>query len=99
MQFQLMRLKQIYLIALTTIDLLPEKRGVKDPKHWFIENKQTFVKGVMVIAEFSYNENVTISKVEKMFNNSDYFEKFALAPFFQKKNLLTQTILCYQLLC
>lgn len=59
------------------------KRGEKNLSTWFKESKESFSKGFMIVAGFSYNGKLKIKRVEKNVKiNSKYYQEHILSPIF-----------------
>ena len=66
-----------------------KKRGEKNTETLFRECRESFPKGFMVVAGFSYNGKLTIRKIEKNAKiNSKYYQDKILIPIFEKTSLL-----------
>ena len=63
-----------------------KKRGKKDYETWFKESRESFPKGFMVAAGFSYNGKLTIKRIEKNAKiNSIYYQEKILTPIFKEE--------------
>jgi len=59
------------------------KRGEKNLSTWFKESKESFSKGFMIVADFSYKGKLKIKRVEKNVKiNSKYYQEHILSPIF-----------------
>ncbi|GBN45107.1 hypothetical protein AVEN_138587-1 [Araneus ventricosus] len=63
-----------------------QKRREKYVETWFRQCKESFGKGFIIIAVFSYNGKLKISRVEKNFKiNSTYYRERVLHPIFTEE--------------
>ena len=63
-----------------------QPRGEKNFDRWYREAKESFPKGFMVIAGYSYNGKLTIRQVEKNVKvNSAYYQTNVLTPIFREE--------------
>lgn len=62
------------------------KRGEKNVQTWFRQCKESFSKGFMIVAGFSYNGKLKIRRVEKNVKiNSSYYQEKVLRPIFTEE--------------